>query len=87
MLNRLKWPPRVTINPPELKRGEYVWKAQVIRHKLVPTELDEVIHTELFKYERQAIAFKRSIKEGISQNTVLIDKLPIADEEGWIAHL
>ena len=80
------WPPRVMVKPPKLKRGEYVWKAEVLKHKVLNEE-PVVVHTELFDFEWQAKDLKKATAKGISGNTVRVTQFPVADESGWMHNL
>lgn len=73
-----------SIPKPELKRGEYIWKATVYRNKIVRGAEDTPIHAYRFFTYAEANHFRKSLTNVIGQETATIEKMAIADESGWM---
>lgn len=69
---------------PKPKKGEYVWKATVYKHKFLPGAEDVAIHSERFWVEAQAKAFKKSVEAGLTRNTVRYEKVSIIEFDGYL---
>lgn len=82
-LFEFNWPPKFTY---PFKRGsKYIWVASIYpKIRINDKEIDKPLFTLRFHTKRQAEGWRRETIRSVNEPQVVIDKIKLADEDGFI---
>jgi hypothetical protein len=63
---------------PKPELNEYAWRATVY------SQVSEAVEVYYFSTREQARKFKKAAEMAMTTPTVVVDKIPMPDEDGWL---